>query len=85
MLIKFEASDEDVALMKTFTGQSVGSKAFHRAALDALDLAKQLREANSKLADARRTIAVQRQTLEAARSAAAMLLEKVGQGDLIDG
>lgn len=85
MLIKFEASDDDVNLMKAFTGQAVGSKAFHRAALDALELSKELRDLRSQLSQAQRTIAVQRQTLESARSAAALLLEKVGQGDLIDG
>lgn len=84
MLIKFEAADEDVALMKAFAGEKTGSKAYEFAANEALKLSKEVRELKAQLTDARRTIAVQRQTLESARSAAALLLEKVGQGDLID-
>lgn len=84
MLIKFDADQVLVDQLKAFTGQAVGSKAFHIAARDALELSDQLRDMRRQLESARETIRVQRRTLDAARSAAAQLLEATGQGELLD-
>lgn len=84
MLIKFDADQVLVDRLKAFTGQGVGSKAFHKAAEDALRLHSDLKFARADLADAQRTIAALKQTLERARSAAALLLEATGQGDMLD-
>lgn len=84
MLIKFESTEELANDLKLQYGQRVASKAFFDAAQDSLVLIRELRDLKAKLQDANRTIAVQRQTLEGARAAAAQLLEKVAQGDLIN-
>lgn len=84
MLIKFEASDELADSLKIHYGQRVASKAFYEAARDSIHLARELKNLKTQLQEANRVIAVQRQTLEGARAAAAHLLEKVAQGDLID-
>ena len=84
MLIKFQADDQLVDTLKTQYGQSVGSKACLLAAEDAPKLLSEVRRLKDELAAARRLIAVQRRTLDGARSAAAHLLEKVAQGDLLD-
>lgn len=83
MLIKFDADQTLVDQLKTFTGQAVGSKAFHLAACDALELSDQVRELRRQLEAARETIRVQRQTIDCARSAAIQLIWATGQGDLI--
>lgn len=84
MLIKFEASNELADSLKIQYGQRVASKAFYEAACDSIHLARELKNLKTQLQEANRIIAVQRQTLEGARAAAAQLLEKVAQGDLID-
>ena len=84
MLIKFQADDLLVDTLKSQYGQSVGSKACFLAAEDAPKLLSEVRRLKAELADARQVISVQRQTLEGARAAAAHLLEKVAQGDLLD-
>lgn len=84
MLIKFDADQVLVDQLKAFTGQAVGSKAFHIAARDALELSDQLRDLRRQLESARETIRVQRRSLEAARSAAVQLLEVAGQPDLLN-
>lgn len=85
MLIKFDADDVLVDQLKAHYGQKVASKAFSLAAADAPKLSAQIRGLKRDVEDRDREIAVLRQTLERARSAAALLLEACGQGDLIDG
>jgi len=84
VLIKFQADDALVDSLKAFTGQATGSKAVALAAEQALDMAAEIRALRRDLEDARRSIRVQRQTLDSARAAAAALVEATGQGDLLD-
>ncbi|MFG5861326.1 hypothetical protein [Metapseudomonas sp. CR1201] len=84
MLIKFDVDDALADRMKAQYGQKVASKAFHQAAIDSLDLAAQVRGLRRDVQDRDQEIAVLRQTLERARSAAALLLEACGQGDLLN-
>ena len=84
MLIKFDVTDEEAALVKVFTGQNVGSKAYYQAATQALELSNLCRDQRETIRALERRIAVQQQTIERARSAAALLLEAAGQGDLLD-
>tara|TARA_Y100001973_G_C5206992_1_gene342222 strand:- start:215 stop:472 length:258 start_codon:yes stop_codon:yes gene_type:complete len=85
MLIKFEADPALVDRIKAYSCERTGSKAFLVAASDAPDLVLELRRLRSELSQANETILVQRQTLEQARSAALALVERCGQGDLING
>ncbi|WP_139207463.1 hypothetical protein [Phytopseudomonas flavescens] len=84
MLIKFDADDALVDSLKIQYGQKVASKAFMAAAEDAPKLSAEVRCLKRDVQDRDREIAVLRQTLERARSAAAILLEACGQGDLLD-
>lgn len=84
MLIKFDAPDALVDSLKIQYGQKVASKAFMAAAEDAPKLVAEVRCLKRDVQDRDREIAVLRQTLERARSAAAMLLEACGQGDLLN-
>lgn len=83
-LIKFDAPEALVDSLKIQYGQNVGSKAFMAAGEDAPKLAAEVRCLKRDVQDRDREIAVLRQTLERARSAAAMLLEACGQGDLLN-
>lgn len=85
MLIKFDADESLVAQVKALTGQATGSKAFAAAAVEALAMLEQIANLRRQVEDLRSTVQVQRRTIEAARSAAAQLLEVAGQGDLLHG
>ena len=84
MLIKFDAEDALVDQLKIQYGQKVASKAFAMAAADAPKLSSLVRCLKRDVEDRDRQIAVLQQTIERARSAAALLLESCGQGDLLD-
>ncbi|MNZ80978.1 hypothetical protein D3C78_996330 [compost metagenome] len=84
MLIKFDADDALVSQIKALTGQAVGSKAFHAAACQSLEMLDDIRGLRAQVAQLRETVAVQRRTIEAARSAAAQLLEAADQPDLLN-
>ena len=81
-LVKFQADDADADMLMQHTGQRVASKAFMLSALAAPGLAIELNDARQEIARLRRIIARQQQVLESARSAAALLVEAAGQGDL---
>lgn len=83
-LIKFDVEEPVADSYKVQYGQRVASKAFYLAAMEAPKLAAEVRGLKRDVQDRDREIAVLRQTLERARSAAAMLLEACGQGDLLD-
>lgn len=85
MLIKFDAEESLVDQLKIQYGQKVASKAFAMAAADAPKLSSLVRCLKRDVEDRDRQIAVLQQTIERARSAAALLLESCGQGDLLDG
>ena len=85
MLIKFDADQALVDQLKIQYGQNVASKAFAMAAADAPKLSSLVRCLTRDVEDRDRQIAVLQQTIERARSAAALLLESCGQGDLLDG
>jgi TolA-binding protein len=81
-LVKFQASDEQALQLMRHTRQQVSSKAFFRAALEAPQLAQELRDAHEEIARLRRIVDRQAQVLESARSAAMHLVEAAGQGDM---
>ncbi|WNF48800.1 hypothetical protein RHP75_10425 [Pseudomonas sp. SG20056] len=81
-LVKFQADDADADMLMQHTGQRVASKAFMLSALASPGLAIELNDARQEIARLRRIIARQQQVLESARSAASLLVEAAGQGDL---
>lgn len=84
MLVKFDADVALVDQLKAYTGERTASKAFASAAAGAPGLSSEIRRLRNELEQARETIRVQRQTLEQARCAALALVERCGQGDLIN-
>lgn len=82
MLVKFQAEDALAEAVMQHTGQRVASKAFYIAAVSAPGLVVDLVDARQEIARLRRIIDRQQQVLEGARSAASLLLEVAGQGDL---
>lgn len=85
MLIKFEADDGLAEALKSHYGQRVASKAFSAAAADALGLARSNQELYDVIDAQRIEIRRLRHIIEQARASAAQLLEKTGQGDLLNG
>lgn len=85
MLIKFEADQLLVDRLKMHSGERVASKAFLFAALDAPDLAAEIRDLRTLIESQKTEIRRLCNIIEQARASAAQLLEKTGQGDLIDG
>ncbi|WP_437882148.1 hypothetical protein [Pseudomonas sp. LRF_L74] len=85
MLIKFQADEGLASRMQIQYGQRVASKAFAMAAQDALGLASRNLELEDIVTAQKLEIRRLKAVIEQARSAAAQLLEKTGQGDLIDG
>lgn len=83
MLIKFEADDGLAEALKAHYGQRVASKAFSAAADDALGLARSNQELHDVIDSQRIEIRRLQDIIERARSAAAQLLEKTSQGDLL--
>ena len=81
-LVKFTVEDDQAALVKLLTRNVVASKAYEAAAHSALALTVDLADARQEIARLRRIIERQQQVLEGARSAAALLVEVAGQGDL---
>ena len=77
MLIKFEVDDAQATLMRVQYGQNVASKAFKMAALDAIDLARIVREQKQEIAKLHQLIAVQNQIIERAADSARALLDHV--------
>lgn len=85
MLIKFDATQEQADRLKAMYGQRVASKAFSMAADDAWQLSRKNQELHDVIDAQRIEIRRLQGIIEQARAAAAQLLEKTGQGDLIDG
>lgn len=85
MLIKFEVEDAEAFLIRTYYGQKVASKAFRMAALEAPELHKETLQLRDVIDDQRIEIRRLQGIIEQARSAAALLLEKTSQGDLLNG
>ena len=84
MLIKLADFDDALAeKLKAQTQQTTGSKAVLKAAEDYLPLLWKLSEQEKEIADLRRKLAAAAQVIEGARSAAALLLERTGQGELL--
>lgn len=81
-LVKFTVDDAQADQVKKLTRHTVASKAYENAAHAAIALTVDLSDARAEIARLRRIIDRQQQVLEGARSAAALLLEVAGQGDL---
>lgn len=85
MLIKITDADERfVEKLKTATGTATGSKAYVKAAADYDYLVKTVAWQKGEIARLEDMIRRRDQTIEGARSAAALLLEKTSQGDLLE-
>jgi hypothetical protein len=85
MLIKFDAEQPMVDMLKMHSGQRVASKAYKQCAEDAPGLAEEVRRLRRQIEDLKQVIAVQKQTINRAADAARALLDHVAQGDLING
>lgn len=85
MLVKFEVDSSEASLVQGYYGQKVASKAFRMAALDAIELHAETLRLRDVIDDQRIEIRRLQGIIEQARSAAALLLEKTAQGDLISG
>lgn len=81
-LVKFTVEDSQADQVKKLTRFTVASKAYEAAAHAAISLTVDLADARSEISRLRRIIDRQQQVLESARSAAALLVEAAGQGDL---
>jgi len=84
MLIKFEVEPGFADLLRVHYGQKTASKAFAAAASDAIPLYRQTQELRDVIEMQRLEIRRLQLIIEQARSAAALLLEKTSQGDLLD-
>lgn len=85
MLIKIpNADDKFVESLKRATGVATGSKAYEKAAADYDYLVKTVAWQKGEIARLEGVIRQRDQVIEGARSAAALLLEKTGQGDLLN-
>lgn len=85
MLIKFHADDELAERIKAMYGQRVASKAFLMAAAEAPDLYCKADELSDLVEAQKYEIQRLKRVIEQARSAAAQLLERTGQSDLLGG
>ncbi|MFG0540465.1 hypothetical protein ACF8EA_09700 [Pseudomonas sp. YQ_5] len=84
MLVKIPDMDDDViAELKRTTGTRTGSRAVYLASLGYLEYHKICAEQDKEIADLRQKLAAAAQVIEGARSAAALLLEKTGQTELL--
>ncbi|MFS2127441.1 hypothetical protein [Pseudomonas sp. Pseusp97] len=85
MLIKIPSADDKfVESLKRATGCATGSKAYEKAAAEFDYLTKTVAWQKGEIARLEGVIASRDRVIENARSAAAVLLERVGQGDLLD-
>jgi hypothetical protein len=82
VLVKFEASQGDVDLIRMHYGHKTASKAFASAAADAIPLFRRNQELQSVIESQKTEIARLLRVIENARSAAALLLEKTGQEEM---
>jgi hypothetical protein len=82
MLIKFEVPDSSAQALMEFTGTRVGSKAYHLAADRYQGVVEHVEFLNGEVDRLQEIIALQRQVIDGARNAAALLLERVGQDDM---
>lgn len=84
MLIKLPDFDDVlVEQLKASTSQSTGSKAVMHAAQNYLPLLNKLELRDREIADLTERLRVASQVIEGARSAAAQLLEKTAQVDML--
>jgi len=85
MLVKILDADDDlVDRLKFVTGCATASKAFVFAATAYLGQLETGARQRDKIARLEARLAIAEQTIQRARSAAALLLEKTSQGDLLD-
>jgi len=83
-LIKFEVDQSDADVMRMHYGQKTASKAYAMAAADVIPLYRETQELKAVIEAQRLEILRYQRIVEQARSAAALLLEKTAQGDLIN-
>lgn len=78
-----EVPDDLVEQAKKFTGKGTGSQAFITGIQMLFKLRDRVDQQNEEIAKLRETVAVYRQTLMEAHTAAVRLAEVAGQGDLL--
>lgn len=85
MLVKLnDCPDDLVTDLKRLTGEATASKAVFRAAVEYERLLLELEQTRQSLDLQSLEVLRLREVIEGARSAAALLLERTGQGDLLD-
>jgi len=82
-LVKFEVDQAEADLMRTHYGERTAAKAYAKAAIDALHLYRETQHLQETIEMQRIEILRYQRIIEQARSAAALLLEKTGQGDML--
>jgi len=84
-LVKFEADQAEADILRMHYGQKTASKAYALAAADAIPLYRQTQDLQHTIEAQRLEILRYQRIIEQARSAAVLLIEKTGQGDLLNG
>ncbi len=82
-LIVRDFSDDLVDQLKSSTGIPTASKAVTQAAFAYIAQRDEISRLRSRISELETAVRVQRQVIEGARSAAAVLLEHTAQGDLL--
>lgn len=82
-LIVRDFPDDLVDVLKTRTNSATASKAVTSACYQFVGLLDRVAEQRARIAELETALRVQRQVIEGARSAAALLLERTAQGDLL--
>lgn len=85
MLIKFNADEATADQLKAMYSQRVASKAFYMAASEAPKLYCEVDELRDVVQAQQLEIQRLKRIIEQARAAAAQLLERTGQSDLLGG
>jgi hypothetical protein len=83
MLIKFEDDQSVADLLRAHYGEKTASKGYQRAAREVIAQHKEIRRLRGEVEALQERLLQRDQLIEGARSAAALLLEKTGQKDLL--
>ncbi|OLU26963.1 hypothetical protein BVH03_15310 [Pseudomonas sp. PA15(2017)] len=84
-LVKFDADPAEADLMRMHYGEKTASKAYAKAATDALQLYRETQHLQETIEMQRIEILRYQRILEQARASAMHLVEACGQGDLLNG
>ncbi len=82
-LIVRDFPDDLVDVLKQFTSSAAATKAVTNACYGFVAQREQLERQRARIAELETALQVQRQVIDGARSAAALLLDNTAQGDLL--